>query len=197
MHKRNKSEADVSRIYGHSKFYMTDYKSKNLTLEDHFFDLECQMENNVVCRDLLCMDIRFEKDFLSELVELLLYILLPDEDFCCKPLRFILREIFSNCVLLPLISMISDPDYINQVIVWICLRENSLPSEIFLTTLRITDNCDELKYTKEIVSKEIQVLVSIALIVFVFFLICMKLICINVYFFFRGPETQEVRAIFQ
>lgn len=41
-----------------------------------------------------------------------------------------------------------------------CLREASLPSEIFITTLRLTDNCDELKATKGLVSKEIQVLVS-------------------------------------
>lgn len=42
-----------------------------------------------------------------------------------------------------------------------CFREATLPSDIFLTTLRITDNCDELKSTKEIVSKEIQQLVNI------------------------------------
>lgn len=44
------------------------------------------------------------------------------------------------------------------------MREGSLPSEIFLTTLRLTDDCDELKATKELVSKEIQVLVSDLLI---------------------------------
>jgi hypothetical protein len=35
-----------------------------------------------------------------------------------------------------------------------------LPSEIFLTTLRLTDNCDELKSTKDLVLKEIQQLRS-------------------------------------
>lgn len=35
-----------------------------------------------------------------------------------------------------------------------------MPSDIFLTTLRLTDNCDELKSTKELLSKEIQNLVS-------------------------------------
>lgn len=112
-------------------------------------------------------------------MEILLYILLPDEDFQCKPLRFILREIFVNCVILPLFNLISDPDYINQVIIWLvsgiffrfvyrcnrgnfqCLREAQLPSDIFLTTLRLTDSCDELKSTKELVSKEIHSLVGI------------------------------------
>lgn len=41
-----------------------------------------------------------------------------------------------------------------------CLRDSQLPSEIFLTTLRLTDNCDELKSTKDLIIKEIQVLVS-------------------------------------
>lgn len=53
------------------------------------------------------------------MLEVLLYILLPDEDFQCKPLRFLLRDIFSNGVILPLFDLISDPDYINQVIFWI------------------------------------------------------------------------------
>ncbi|KAJ8952481.1 hypothetical protein NQ318_003276 [Aromia moschata] len=101
-----------------------------------------------------------EKEFLSELVEVLLYILLPHEDFQCKPLRFVLREIFANYVILPLFDLISDPDYINQTIIWLCLRDAQLPTEIFLTTLRLTDNCDELKSTKEEVSREIHTLRS-------------------------------------
>lgn len=36
-----------------------------------------------------------------------------------------------------------------------------MPSDIFLTTLRLTDNCDELKSTKELVSREIHSLVGI------------------------------------
>jgi sorting nexin-13 len=171
-HKRNKSETDISRYHGrttdikkesenvgNSKFYLNESK-KSTTLEDHFFDLECQMENNLVCRDVVSMDVAKEKDFLSEIVEILLYILLPDEDFQCKPLRYVLREIFSNCVVQPLFTMLSDPDYINQAIIWLCLRDGSLPSEIFLTTLRLTDNCDELKSTKDLVLKEIQQLRS-------------------------------------
>lgn len=122
-------------------------------------------------------------EFLCEIVEILLYILLPDEDFQCKPLRYVLREIFANCVILPLFNLVSDPDYINQVIIWLvslpllfigitkvfmmpfnnffqCLQENQLPSDIFLTSLRLTDNCDELKSIKELVSKEVHSLVS-------------------------------------
>lgn len=35
-----------------------------------------------------------------------------------------------------------------------------MPSDIFLTILRLADNCDELKSTKEMVSREIQSLVG-------------------------------------
>uniref|UniRef100_A0A1Y1KDV6 Sorting nexin-13 n=1 Tax=Photinus pyralis TaxID=7054 RepID=A0A1Y1KDV6_PHOPY len=167
VHKRNKSEADVTKYtgskenekygVGSSKFYVPDQMK---TLEDYFFELECQMEENKVCRDLVCMDSNREKEFFSELIELLLYILLPDEDFQCKSLRAVLREIFSNYVILPFIGVISNPDFINQSIIWLCARDNFLPSEIFLSTLRLTDNCDELKYTREMVAKEIQVLRS-------------------------------------
>ncbi|KAF5282763.1 hypothetical protein FQR65_LT02760 [Abscondita terminalis] len=164
LHKRNKSEADITKYagsnekhVGNSKFYVPD---STTTLEDYFFELECQMESNTICRDLVCTDATREKEFLSEVVELLLYILLPDEDFQCKPLRIVLREIFCSYVISPLISMISNPDFINQSIIWLCARDNYLPSEIFLSTLRLTDNCDELRYTRELVAKEIQLLRS-------------------------------------
>ncbi|KAJ8976214.1 hypothetical protein NQ317_008095 [Molorchus minor] len=150
-------ESDKSA--GSSKLQKCDSK-KDLTLEDYFFDLERQMENNLVCREFVCRNFENEKEFLSELIEVLLYILLPDEDFQCKPLRFVLREMFANCVILPLFNLISDPDYINQTIIWLCLSEAQLPSEIFLTTLRLTDNCDELKSTKEEVNREIHTLRS-------------------------------------
>ncbi|CAG9855944.1 unnamed protein product [Phyllotreta striolata] len=172
-HKRNKSETDVSwytgrsnnetkkdadRILGNSKFYVND--GKNETLEDYFFELECQMENNVISRDLVCRNLQNEKDFLCEVVEILLYILLPDEDFQCKPLRYLLREIFVNGVVLPLFNLVSDPDYINQAMIWLCLRENQLPSDIFLTVVRLTDSCDELRGTKDLIALEIQTLRS-------------------------------------
>lgn len=84
--------------------------------------------------------------------------------------------------------MLSDPDFINQTIVWLCLREASLPSEIFITTLRLTDNCDELKATKELVSKEIQVLVRADVL--------MK-VCYVAVSFLSGREIQVAKAICQ
>ncbi|CAG9769009.1 unnamed protein product [Ceutorhynchus assimilis] len=167
IHKRNKSETDVTwyvgkstefkrdveKSVGNSKFYTPE--TKNYSLEDYFFDLECQMEKNEVCRDSVCTDMANEKEFLTEIMEVLLYVLLPDEDFQCKPLRFLLRDIFSSGVVLPLFDLVTDPDYINQVIFWICLRDNQISSELFLTTLRLTESQEELKSIKDLVGSEI------------------------------------------
>lgn len=123
---------------GSSKFYYNNKKDQ--TLEDHFFELEEQMENKTVCRDSVCRNAEIQKgtsfnivhtlistnfeisDFVCEVIEILLYILLPEEDFQCKALRYVLREIFTNCVILPLFSLLSDPDYINQAIIWLVSR---------------------------------------------------------------------------
>lgn len=51
---------DSERNVGNSKFYMSDTK-KDQTLEDHFFNLERQMENNLVCRDCVCRNVDNEK----------------------------------------------------------------------------------------------------------------------------------------
>lgn len=54
------------RNVGNSKFYMNENKQKNFTLEDYFFDLECQMENNTVCRDLICTSGKHERGIFME-----------------------------------------------------------------------------------------------------------------------------------
>ncbi|KAH1004594.1 sorting nexin-13 isoform X1 [Dendroctonus ponderosae] len=163
IHKRHKSETDVSwyngkssdfgRDVGNSKFFSPE--AKECTLEEHFFNLELQMEKNLISRLVVCTDVAKEKEFLCEIMEVLLYILLPDEDFQCKPLRYLLRDIFSNGVILPLFNLVADPDYINQAMLWICLRNMPISSEMFLTTLRLTESPEELKSTKELVESEI------------------------------------------
>lgn len=61
MHKRNKSETDVSWYFGARTVEKKDNSSANLhILEEIFFDLECKMENNLICRDIVCMDVKKE-----------------------------------------------------------------------------------------------------------------------------------------
>ncbi|KAL6259662.1 hypothetical protein P5V15_009578 [Pogonomyrmex californicus] len=165
-HRRNKSETDVS-WYSQSKFYIPNLSSltepiessgddkEDESLEKIFFDLEVQMESNLICRDLVCTNDTQELEFLGEISEILLYLVLPKADFDCLTVRFILRELLVNVIIRPLLDLFSDPDYINQACIWLCTKDGGLPSDIFLTVIRITDNLEELMATKNIVCKEI------------------------------------------
>lgn len=128
-HRRNKSETDVF-WYSQSKFYVPNLSALNEpkatfkeneteSLEKIFFDMEVQMENNLICRDLVCTDEAQELAFLGEISEILLYLLLPKSDFDCLTVRFILRELLVNTVIKPLLDLFSDPDYINQACIWL------------------------------------------------------------------------------
>lgn len=164
-HRRNKSETDVS-WYSQSKFYIPNLSSltepidsnddrEDESLEKIFFDLEVQMENNLICRDLVCTNASQELEFLGEISEILLYLVLPKGDFDCLTVRFILRELLVNVIIRPLLDLFSDPDYINQACIWLCAKDGGLPSDVFLTVIRVTDSLDELTATKNIVCKEI------------------------------------------
>ena len=75
-------------------------------------------------------------DFLQDIVEALIYILLPANEFRCVPIRVLLRvcsktlalltllflvcleqEVAVNIGVLPFIEMYSDPDAINQLVI--------------------------------------------------------------------------------
>ncbi|KAK2580520.1 hypothetical protein KPH14_006255 [Odynerus spinipes] len=169
-HRRNKSETDIS-WYSQSKFYIPNLSSliepielgdhtEEVTLEKIFFDLEVQMENNLICRDVICTSEAQERELLCEISEGLLYLILPKEDYDCLTVRFFLKELLANVIIRPLLNLFSDPDYINQAFIWLCSKEGGLPSDIFLTVIRITDSLEELMATKNIVCKEITYLRS-------------------------------------
>lgn len=44
-----------------------------------------------VCRDLVSTSPQYETAYLRDLTDVVMYLLLPDQDFACKPLRFLLR----------------------------------------------------------------------------------------------------------
>lgn len=128
-HRRNKSETDIS-WYSQSKFYVPNLGSltepgieasndDENSLEKIFFDLEVQMENNLISRDLICTNENHEINFLAEISEILLFLLLPKEDFECLTVRIVLRELLVNVVIKPMINLLSDPDYINQACIWL------------------------------------------------------------------------------
>ncbi|KOC61655.1 Sorting nexin-13 [Habropoda laboriosa] len=147
------------RLYRQARARIKQLRTKKLqkeeSLEKIFFDLEMQMENNLICRDLVCTNSNQELEFLGEISEILLYLVLPKGDFDCLTVRFILRELLVNVIIRPLLDLFSDPDYINQACIWLCAKEGGLPSDVFLTVIRVTDSLDELTATKNIVCKEI------------------------------------------
>ncbi|XP_041367207.1 sorting nexin-13-like isoform X2 [Gigantopelta aegis] len=118
-----------------------------------FFDLEVDMENNM-CRDEICLSPDAERQYLQDLVEVILFLLLPKEDFYNKPFRYIIREVVVNGIFMPTIDLLSDPDYINQYIAWMC-ENSSFTKETFLTVIKSSDCLDELDAVHDMVEQEI------------------------------------------
>uniref|UniRef100_A0A8C1WCU0 Sorting nexin 13 n=1 Tax=Cyprinus carpio TaxID=7962 RepID=A0A8C1WCU0_CYPCA len=128
-------------------------------LLDSFFEAEVEMERKI-CRDVVCMSRKDEEGFLRDLCEVLLYLLLPPGDFHNKNMRYLLKEVLARGVLLPLINQLSDPDYINQFVIWM-IRDSSCNYEAFLNILKLTDKVAELEAVKDKVLEELQYLRSL------------------------------------
>uniref|UniRef100_A0A8C2X8G2 Sorting nexin 13 n=1 Tax=Cyclopterus lumpus TaxID=8103 RepID=A0A8C2X8G2_CYCLU len=128
-------------------------------LVDSFFEAEMEMERKI-CRDVVCTSHKDEEGFLRDLCELLLYLLLPPGDFHNKNMRYFLREVLARGVLLPLINQLSDPDYINQFVIWM-IRDSSCNYEAFMNILKLTDKPAELEAVKDKVLEELQYLRSL------------------------------------
>ncbi|TNM92972.1 hypothetical protein fugu_018374, partial [Takifugu bimaculatus] len=128
-------------------------------LVDSFFEAEVEMERKI-CRDVVCVSRKDEEGFLRDLCELLLYLLLPPGDFHNKNMRYFLREVLACGVLLPLINQLSDPDYINQFVIWM-IRDSSCNYEAFMNILKLTDKPAELEAVKDKVAEELQYLRSL------------------------------------
>ncbi|XP_032233860.2 sorting nexin-13 isoform X2 [Nematostella vectensis] len=106
---------------------------ETVDIENLFFQIEAEMENDI-CRDKICLADKREKEYLCDISEMLLYLLLPPEDFHNKPFRYFFREVIATCVLLPTAQLVCDPDYINQTVVWLC-KESTFTKDAFLTII--------------------------------------------------------------
>ncbi|KAK9499578.1 hypothetical protein O3M35_002596 [Rhynocoris fuscipes] len=134
-------------------------QGSKVSLEEAFFDLELTMEGGLVCRDHISLTPSLQRCYLQQLTDVVLFYLSPEVEFHCLALRYITRELIVNSVLIPLIAKLSDPDYINQILIWLC-KDIPVTSEVFLTVLKVCDNVDELNATKDILNKEIATLRS-------------------------------------
>ncbi|XP_071484114.1 sorting nexin-13-like [Diadema antillarum] len=121
-------------------------------LESIFFDLEIEMENGL-CRDLICTSAEKEAEYLQAISEILLFLLIPEDEFQSKPLCFVLREAVANDVIKMMIEHVTDPDYVNQTIIWLC-KDSTFTTEAFLLTIKTATNIDELEAMIDIVEHE-------------------------------------------
>ncbi|KAM4856568.1 sorting nexin-13 isoform X1 [Urocitellus parryii] len=128
-------------------------------LIDTFFEVEVEMEKEV-CRDLVCTSPKDEEGFLRDLCEVLLYLLLPPGDFQNKIMRYFVREILARGILLPLINQLSDPDYINQYVIWM-IRDSNCNYEAFMNIIKLSDNIGELEAVRDKAAEELQYLRSL------------------------------------
>ncbi|XP_078454061.1 sorting nexin-13 [Lampetra fluviatilis] len=119
-----------------------------------FFNAEVEMEKEI-CRDLVCTSEQEEREFLRDLSDVLLFLLLPSNDFQSRSMRCVLREIFVMGILLPTVDTLSDPDYINQYVTWM-LGDSPCTCEAFLTVLKGSELLDELEAVREKASEELQ-----------------------------------------
>lgn len=125
-----------------------------LDIETAFFQVEHEMQKDI-CREQICLSEGKEKDYLSDISEMLLYLLLPPEDFHNKPFRYFFREMIASCVLFPTVSMICDADFVNQTIAWLC-KDSTFTREAFMTMIREgLTTVEDVEFTKDKVDLEI------------------------------------------
>eukprot|EP00092_Neocalanus_flemingeri_P008846 GFUD01009520.1.p1 GENE.GFUD01009520.1~~GFUD01009520.1.p1 ORF type:complete len:981 (+),score=238.89 GFUD01009520.1:139-3081(+) len=132
---------------------LKDGEARPADLETIFFDCEVEMEGEI-CRDQVCLDQEGETQYFQELCEMLLYLILPGQEFGAGSVRCLVREILAHSLIQPSLNSLSDPDFVNQTLVWL-YSEYDIRNEVFVATLRHTDNMGELEASKELVTKEI------------------------------------------
>ncbi|CAG2102151.1 unnamed protein product [Medioppia subpectinata] len=130
----------------------------NANLLSIFFDFEVSMERNI-CRDLVSEDNESCTDYLSQICDILQYLLLPIDCFKSRTFRSLFRGLVVKSCLYPLLEMLSDPDFINQTIVWL-YKSYLVSSDTFINVLRLCDKSEELEAVRQMVCHEIAFLRS-------------------------------------
>jgi PXA domain len=65
------------------------------------------------------------------ITDFLLLLVGPNEEVGCRPVQLLSSQIISSVVFLPLLNLLSDPDYINQVIIWLVCLESTILLYLF------------------------------------------------------------------
>nr|XP_018666665.1 sorting nexin-13 isoform X1 [Ciona intestinalis] len=122
------------------------------TILDCFFDFEIKFSKT--CRELVSFGVKKQSEYLQDVSEVLLYLLLPVDEFHCRPLKYMMRELLVHGVFLPMFKLYSDPDYLNQYVNWL-ISDNCITSEWFLNVLRHSSEIGELHSIREKCDEEI------------------------------------------
>ncbi|KAM7540156.1 hypothetical protein Aperf_G00000025890 [Anoplocephala perfoliata] len=113
----------------------------------YFFEEEMEMEKHV-CREEVCTSREKELDHFRKVVDVLLFAIMPEEDYRLVTVRYLLKEILVNGILLPTVNILADPDFVNQSIINLS-NESAFASPYFIQSLRMSTREDELKAVKE------------------------------------------------
>uniref|UniRef100_A0A914I4D0 Sorting nexin-13 n=1 Tax=Globodera rostochiensis TaxID=31243 RepID=A0A914I4D0_GLORO len=138
--------------------FQKEFADRTDDLESVFFDLELEMERSY-CRDLVSTSPAYESAYLHDIGDVLLYLLMPSEDFRSRPLRFLIREILVSSVFVPLLDRLSEPSVVNRMIVWL-MSELPISTEDFVASIEACKSVQELEAVMESVHEEMNSLRS-------------------------------------
>ncbi|VVC41628.1 Hypothetical protein CINCED_3A021183 [Cinara cedri] len=141
-------------IYRKSLKAMVTKSSEDIDFEAIFFQLEQDNDRLGTSHANVCLDENYERKWLRDISEALLYHVIPECDFNCRTIRVLIREIIANKIFLTTINMLSNPDYVNQLIIWLC-SDYPVTNETFLTVLKSTKSTQQLNAVQSLVDKEI------------------------------------------
>ncbi|XP_060853904.1 sorting nexin-13 [Rhopalosiphum padi] len=142
------------RIYRKSLKATSTKNSEEVDFETLFFQHEQDVDRLGTSHANVCLDENYERKWLRDISEALIYHIIPENDFNCRTIRILIREIISNKLFLTTINMLSNPDYVNQLIIWLC-SDYPVTNETFLTVLRSTKSNQQLNAVHSLVKKEI------------------------------------------
>lgn len=134
----------------------------NVNLLSCFFDLELHQEDHHLCRDLVSEDNEHLFTYLTALSDTLLYLLIPMDSFNNRLFHSFLLSLFVNTLAYPLLNLLSNPDFVNRLIILLCSsRANDCVTlESFLLIVKTSDSYDELSSLRESVEEECTILRS-------------------------------------
>uniref|UniRef100_A0A1B0CD75 Putative sorting nexin n=1 Tax=Lutzomyia longipalpis TaxID=7200 RepID=A0A1B0CD75_LUTLO len=143
--------AAVQKNVANSKFYTKTIDEQTLLdpelkLLHAFFDHCGTFQKECLNEDDL-------EDYLTHIMETVLYFTLPEEDFACLPLRTFLCTLLANVVVKPALEMLADPDFMNLQVARLFNKEPP-PGEFLLKLIRQCTDLSELRACRQLITKE-------------------------------------------